>query len=436
MSSDQPGGARAGAPTRGQVVAIVSGNALEFYDFLSFSFFAINLGRVMFPANAPGISLLLALSTGALGFFVRPLGAILFGVLGDKLGRRPTMLATFVLMGAGALGLALTPSYAQIGIAAPILVVIFRMLQGLAAGGDVGPTTAYLAECTAPERRGMFSSLQLSAMRAGALLSGIVGLGLSSVMSPAALDSYGWRIAFAIGALIVPFAFLLRRRLEETLHLPECDPYAPSRTKPQVYLVALLGLYGNLLAAGIGDFLHPFAMLYLNADAQTAYLMIFLVATVQTSALVAGGALSDRIGRRPVKIGFGLLGALLSLPLFTWVAAEPSMLRLGVTAVSLAFVVAFCGAASYAAVVDVTPKLWRSRLVGIGYGVAVAVAFGLTAPMATAYLNETADLRTPGLFWTMGFVLMTVSGLLMPETAPRKRGALPAGAVDPAPAGI
>ncbi|OZA35360.1 MAG: MFS transporter, partial [Novosphingobium sp. 17-62-9] len=137
-------------PTPKQFVAVISGNALEFYDFLSFSFFAVNVSRVMFPAGAPGSALLLTLMTAGAGFGARPLGAVLFGLLGDRIGRRPTMLATFALMGVSALGLALTPSYAAIGVWAPVLVVVFRLLQGLAAGGDVGPTTAFLAESSPP----------------------------------------------------------------------------------------------------------------------------------------------------------------------------------------------------------------------------------------------------------------------------------------------
>lgn len=409
------------APTRGQIAAIISGNALEFYDFLAFSFFALNIGRVMFPADAPGASLLLALITGSFGFLMRPAGALLFGMLGDRVGRRPTMLATFVMMGAGALGLALTPSYAQIGIAAPVLVVVFRLIQGLAAGGDVGPTTAYLVECTRPERRGLFSSLQLSAMRMGALLSGLVGLGLASALPPAALDSYGWRIAFAIGGLIVPFAFLLRRRLEETLHLPEQDPHAPARLHPGSYAAAMIGMLGSLVGSSTHDFLFPFAVTYLKVAPRDAYVLVMLIGIVAVIMPALGGALSDRVGRRPIRICAGTIGAIGAVPLFSWLAAAPSFERLLCIALMLGLALAICGAASYAALLDLTPKHSRSRLVGIGYGLAVAVAFGATPPIATWWLNVTGDFRIPGLFYSIGFALMALSAVLLPETAPRKR---------------
>lgn len=409
-------------PTRGQIIAIVSGNALEFYDFLAFSFFAINIGRVMFPANAPGTSLLLALITGSFGLITRPLGAILFGNLGDRIGRRPTMLATFVLMGTGALGIALTPSYAQIGLAAPLLVVVFRILQGLAAGGDVGPTTAYLVESTRPEQRGLFCSVQFSAMRMGSLLSGLVGLGLVAWLPPAALDSYGWRIAFAIGGLIVPFAFLLRRRLEETLHGPDRDPYAPQEFRPRLYALALLGMLGSFTLSSASDFLHPFAIMFVKVPPGDAYLMVILVATIQVIVFPIGGWLSDFKGRRPFIIVLGTLGALLAFPLFSWLAELPSFERLLCVALLPALAGAPCGAVTYAALLDIAPKQSRTRLVGIGYALMAAAAFASIPPLATWWLNATGDLRIPGVFVTLGFSLMALSALLLPETAPRKRG--------------
>lgn len=227
-------------PTWRQFVAVISGNALEFYDFLSFSFFAVNVSRVMFPAGAPGSALLLTLMTAGAGFGARPLGAILFGLMADRIGRRPTMLATFALMGVSALGMAITPDYAAIGVLAPVLVVMWRLLQGLAAGGDVGPTTAFLAESAPPARRGLLIALQLVAMRIGVLASGLVGLVLASLLTPAQLDAFGWRIAFAIGAGIVPLAFVLRRRLDETLHLPETGPNVVVRLDLRAYVAALV----------------------------------------------------------------------------------------------------------------------------------------------------------------------------------------------------
>lgn len=406
-------------PTKRQFLAVISGNALEFYDFLSFSFFAVNVARVMFPAQAPQSALLLTLMTAGAGFGARPLGAVLFGLLGDRIGRRPTMLATFALMGVSALGLALTPDYAAIGVAAPVLVVIFRLLQGLAAGGDVGPTTAFLAESAPPERRGMLIALQLVAMRIGVLASGLVGLTLASVLTPAQLDSFGWRIAFAIGAGIVPLAFVLRRRLDETLHLPEAGPHVVTALNLRAYTAALLGVAGFLLAGAVGDFLFVYAVTFLKIPVTNGYLLQMAAAATQIVGLVLGGWLGDRLGRRRVNLTMAVVAALVSLPLFRWGIAGGTLGQLALAAALLLLMATISAAVAYAAFVETTPKRHRAGLVGIGYGVIVALTFGLTPVVLTQYISRTGNLAAPGYAFVAAAILLIVSALILPESAPR-----------------
>lgn len=400
-------------PTRGQFAAVISGNALEFYDFLSFSFFAVNVSRVMFPAGAPGSALLLTLMTAGAGFGARPLGAILFGLLGDRIGRRPTMLATFALMGVSAIGLALTPDYAAIGIWAPVLVVAFRLLQGLAAGGDVGPTTAFLAESAPPEKRGMLIALQLVAMRIGVLGSGLVGLVLASTLTPDQLDSYGWRVAFALGAGIVPLAYVLRRRLDETLHLPETGPNVVMHLDKRAYAAALLGVFGFLLAGATGDFLFVYAVTFLKIPVTNGYLLQMAAAATQIVGLLGGGWLGDRIGRQRVNLATAVLAAAVSLPLFRWGIAGGAPGQLALAAALLLLLATVSAAVSYAAFVEITPKRHRAGLVGIGYGVVVAVTFGLTPVLLTRYMTRTGDLAAPGYAFVIAAVALIVSSLLL-----------------------
>lgn len=414
-------------PTRRQFAAVISGNALEFYDFLSFSFFAANVSRVMFPAGVPGSALLLTLMTAGAGFGARPLGAILFGLLGDKLGRRPTMLATFALMGLSAVGLALTPSYATIGVWAPILVVAFRLLQGLAAGGDVGPTTAFLAESAPPEKRGLLIALQLVAMRIGVLASGLVGLVLASLLTPEQLDDFGWRIAFGIGAAIVPLAFALRRRLDETLHRPEMGPNVVTQLDVQAYAVALIGVTGFLLAGAVGDYLFVYATTFLKVAVTNGYLLQMAAAGTQIVGLLFGGWLGDRIGRRNVMLGTSALAALVSLPLFRWGIAEASLAQLASAAALLLLMATVSAAVAYAAFVEITPKRHRAGLVGIGYGVIVAVTFGFTPVLLTRHIAATGDLAAPGYAFLVAALLLLVSALLT-----RGRGAPTMGKGQPA----
>jgi len=400
------------------VAAVVIGNALEFYDFLSFGFFAVNLARVMFPAGAPGVSLLLTVMTGSLGFLARPIGAVIFGVLGDRIGRKPMMLATFLMMGTGALGLALTPTYGQIGIWAPTLVVVFRLIQGLAAGGDVGPTTAYLVESAPAARRGLYASLQYGAMRIGVTVSGLVGLSIASVMSPSALDSLGWRLAFGIGAAIVPFAFVMRRRLDETLHQPELDASLPSTLNVGLYVTALVGVFGALTLIGINDFLYTFSVSWLAVPSRTAYWLTVVNGAEQLVCVVLGGWLADRYGRRGVALTPAVIGAVIVLPLFSWMASDAHFGRLVVATLLLTPLTMIAAAASYVTLVEVTPKRWRSGLIGVGYGLIVALSFGFAPPILTAYVQRSGDLRAPGYGYLLGYILAACAALLMPETRP------------------
>src|SRR5271163_3521268 len=184
------------------VLAVGVGNALEFFDFLTFSFFAIPIGHCFFPQSLTSHGLLYSLATFGVGFLTRPLGAVVIGIYGDRTGRRPAMVLSSALMGAAILGLVLTPSYAQIGIAAPILLVIFRLLQGFALGGEVGPSTAFLVEAAPPNRRGLYVSLQFMTQDAAVLVAGVAGFVLTTRLTPAALDAWGWRAAFLIGAAV------------------------------------------------------------------------------------------------------------------------------------------------------------------------------------------------------------------------------------------
>src|SRR3954453_7862901 len=202
--------------TRSQIAAVTAGNALEFYDFVTYAFFATQIGRALFPGDASS-KLLLSLATFGVGFLTRPLGGLLIGRMADRRGRKPAMILSFTMMGLAMTGLALTPSYAAIGMAAPILAVIFRLLQGFALGGEVGPNIAYLMEAAPPGRRAFYISLNFASADFAVMIAGLVGFALASVLSAAEPEGWGWRAAFPIGALIVPFGLRLRRTLVETL---------------------------------------------------------------------------------------------------------------------------------------------------------------------------------------------------------------------------
>src|SRR5580692_473077 len=283
-----------------QVFAVVIGNGLEYYDFVTFSFFAAQIGRTFFPSDTSATSLLASLATFGAGFLTRPLGAIVLGRLGDRIGRKPAMLASFALIGVGVVGLPLIPSYASIGILAPILAIGFRLIQGFALGGEVGPSTAFLMEAAPPLRRGLYISLQATSADVAVMVAGAVGVGLASVLDPAALDSWGWRVALLAGAVIIPFGLLLRRTLGETLQ-PLREPQVPT-----------IRSYGRIAAAGLAllasgtttnyllNYMTTYANSTLGMPARIAFGATAVVGLCGVVCDPLGGWLSDKVGRKPV----------------------------------------------------------------------------------------------------------------------------------------
>ena len=221
-----------------QLAAVTAGNALEFYDFLTFGFFATQIGQAFFPAYDDYGRLLLTLATFGVGFLTRPLGGILIGRLADRKGRKPAMLLSFTLMGVAITGLALTPSYRSIGMAAPVLAVLFRLVQGFALGGEVGPSTAFLMEAAPPERRGLYVSLQFATQNGAVLIAGLIGVALANAFGAASLSDWGWRVAFLVGAAIVPFGLIASKRLPETLSLARPRPRRRRNARAEAGLAA------------------------------------------------------------------------------------------------------------------------------------------------------------------------------------------------------
>src|SRR6202795_3408857 len=197
------------------VVATVLGNALEFYDFTAYAFFAVIIGRAFFPAQDPFVSLLLSVAAFGVGFITRPLGGIVIGAYADRAGRRPAMMLSIGLMAVGMVLLAATPSYATIGLAAPFLVVFARLVQGFALGGEIGPSTSYLLEAAPAGKRGQYGAWQIASQGAAAAFAGSLGVVLSWLLDADAMQSWGWRIPFLVGVAIVPMGLIMRGQLRE-----------------------------------------------------------------------------------------------------------------------------------------------------------------------------------------------------------------------------
>ncbi len=416
----------------GRVLAVCVGNGLEFYDFLAYTLFAVYIGRAFFPTRSGSLSLLLSVATFGIGFVTRPLGALIIGRLGDRVGRRPAMLLSFLMMGAGTLTLAVTPRYASIGLAAPALIILSRLVQGFALGGDVGPTTAYMVEMAPPTRRGLYGSLQFTTQQVATLAVAVLGVALTRALSPAALSDWGWRVAFLFGVMIVLLGLRLRSSLPETLQpqVSRAGVVAESpRLRPLVPVIACVAL---LLASGtIGVYilndLTTYALTTLHIAPTRAFLISVVTSLSQALGYLLSGWLSDRAGRRPLIRAGVLLTALLVLPTFVLIGHHPAALLLYSAVGLLAACSGVMGGPILVALTEAVPPAVRSGVVALTYAVAIAVFGGSTQFVITWLIQRTGSPLAPAWYWTVALLAGLAAALYIPETAPGR--ARPAAAV-------
>ena len=410
------------------ITAATVGNALEFYDFITYGFFAIQIGRCFFPNTNAYANLMLSLATFGAGFITRPIGGIVIGSYADRAGRRPAMILSFTLMGVAIIAMALIPSYAQIGIAAPILAVLARMVQGFSLGGEVGPTTAYLLESAPVHRRGFVVAWQAASQAIAATLAGLVGLILASTLSATALTDYGWRIAFLLGAVTLPVGLWMRRGLPETLHEPEHHTVAPSakaanilatfRQNARIILLGLLVLANGTIGTYIFNYLTTFAQSTLKMTATVAFAGTLAQNVVSLFAVLFGGWLSDRVGRRPVMIYPRLLFLVCLLPAFYWMVEARSATALIVGSSVLSLLGSIGGGAFYAALTESLPKRIRGGAFATMYAFSIAIFGGTTQLVVTWLIHVTGNPLAPAYYWLVAATIGTAATMAILESAP------------------
>jgi len=401
------------------VAATVSGNALEFYDFLTYAFFAVYIGKTFFPSSSSYSSLLFSVGVFGVGFLARPLGGFFIGAYADRAGRKPAMLLTIILITVGTLGLAITPSYEAIGIAAPITVIICRLVQGLALGGEVGPSTAFLIEIAPPNRRGLYGGWQLASQGLAALIAGSFGMWLSSTLLPQDLQNWGWRIPFAFGLLLIPIAIFLRKFMPETLHGEKAnDEFAKQaslRKHKGLITLAILVIMGGTVSTYVSNYMTTYAISTLHFPPTIA-----LAATVAggLSTLVfaiIGGWLSDIYGRRPVMIIPRILIALLTFPAFLYLNANPSTTSLLCISAFLGALAATSASASISAIPELLPRHIRALGLSIAYSVGVAIFGGSTQFIVTWLISATGDPTSPSWYVTITSLITVIAMYALPE---------------------
>jgi MFS family permease len=422
------------------VAAVSIGNGLEFYDFLTFSLFAIYIGQAYFPGADPTEKLYASLATFWAGFLTRPLGAMVLGPLGDRVGRKPAMLISFLLIGVGMLGLAVTPTYAQIGMAAPILAVIFRLIQGFALGGNVGPTTAYMLEAAPPERRGFYAAFQYVSQGAAVLGSAVAGWALARWLGPKDLAAWGWRVAFAAGVVIIPFGLWLRGRLPETLHAQAGAPEAPDapsafraptsrvRIRPHARAIAcgFFLLVSGTIVTYVTLYMTTYALDTLHLDTGLAFgVSIVSSLNIIIFSSVGGGA-SDRLGRKPVMLWPTLASIAVTWPVFWAITHQPGAASLLIGIGLITLLNSLAQAPVIVALTEALPAPIRSGGVAIVYAFAISVFGGATQYVLARLIHGTGDPMTPAWVLIVAFALAVPAILLIRESAPLKANALTA----------
>jgi MHS family alpha-ketoglutarate permease-like MFS transporter len=373
------------------------GNLVEWYDWYAYSAFAIYFSASFFPKDNTTVQLLNTAGIFALGFLMRPLGGYLFGRLADRMGRKKSMTLSVLLMSFGSLLIALTPSYQVIGIAAPILLLTARLLQGLSVGGEYGVSATYLSEMATKNNRGFYSSFQYVTLIGGQLLA----LGIQLILQKLFLDSnelheWGWRIPFIFGAVLAIVALYLRNNLEETQAF-EGQKNHTSNSKgtlkellkhPKAVLTVIgLTLGGTLAFYTYTTYMQKFLVNTMHMSKEQSTLMSFATLFIFACLQPVFGALSDKIGRRPLLIGFGISGTICTVPLLTLLSQTTSQLQAFLLLMLALIIVS--GYTSINAIVkaELFPAQIRALGVGLPYALTVAI-FGGTAEYIALWLKE------------------------------------------------
>jgi MHS family citrate/tricarballylate:H+ symporter-like MFS transporter len=400
----------------GAILRSTSGNFLEQFDFFLFGFYATAISKAFFPAGNETNALLLTFTTFWLGALMRPIGAIFLGAYIDRIGRRKGLIVTLAIMALGTVTIAACPTYASIGIAAPIIVLVGRLLQGFSAGVELGGVSVYLFEISPPDRRGFFTSFQSASQQVAIFAAAVIGFVLSEMLPQNVITDWGWRIPFVIGCIIVPFIFLLRRTLEET---PAFLAMKKHPTPTEVFASAAMNwriIFWGMMMVAMTTVTFYFVTVYtptfgknvLKLSNSDALIVTVLVAISNFFWLPIGGALSDRIGRKPVLLTSAALSLLTAYPLLLWLVATPSFGKMVAVELLLSFFYGIYNGAMVVALTEIVPAHVRTTCFSLAYALAAAL-FGTFTPLASTWLIEqTADRASPG-FWLM---FAAASGLI------------------------
>jgi MHS family citrate/tricarballylate:H+ symporter-like MFS transporter len=394
------------------VIRVISGNFLEQFDFFLFGFYATNIAAAFFPSHDDFAGLMKTFAVFGAGFLMRPLGAVVLGAYIDKAGRRKGLILTLALMASGTVLIAFVPGYATIGLFAPLLVLIGRLLQGFSAGAEIGGVSVYLAEMAPANRKGFFTAWQSGSQQVSIVLAAVLGYALNRWMDGPTIAAWGWRIPFMVGCLIIPFIFVLRRKLEETTEF-QARKERPTLGQAARSLVEnwQLMLGGCMLVAMttttfylITVYAPTFGKTVLHLSTSDSLIVTMCVGISNFIWLPIGGALTDRIGRRPVLLTMTLLAIVTAYPSLSYLAAGPTFVKMLVVLLWLSFLFGMYNGAMVVALTEVMPAAVRVAGFSVAYSLATAIFGGFTPAISTELIHLTGDSAAPGFWMTFSAV--------------------------------
>ncbi len=388
------------------IVRVTSGNFLEMYDFFLFGLFAKNIAETFFRAENDYVSLMETFATFGAGFLMRPLGAIFLGAYIDRIGRRKGLIVTLMIMAAGTVLIAFVPGYSQIGLLAPFLVLIGRLLQGFSAGVELGAVSVYLSEMAKPGNKGFYVSWQSASQQVSIMMAALVGYVLSLSLTPEMMGLWGWRVPFVIGCLIVPFRYWIRRSLQETeaFKARRHHPSAPEifASMRQNWAIVLIGMMMVVMTTvsfyAITVYTPTYGRKVVHLSATDSLIVTFCVAASNFCWLPIVGALSDKIGRKPILLVFSGLTFLTAYPVLAWLVASTSFEHMLLVLLWLSFLYASYNGAMVVALTEIVPVKVRTTSFSLAYSLATALFGGMTPLIATWLIEVTDNKAAPGLW--------------------------------------
>ena len=408
------------------VIRVSLGNFLEMYDFMVFGYYAAAIGRAFFPTQDEYASLMLSLMTFGTGYLMRPLGAIVLGAYIDHHGRRKGLLLTLSLMAVGTLSIGIMPGYEIIGLFAPILVVAGRLVQGLSAGVEIGGVSVYLAEISTPGRKGFFVSWQSASQQVAVMFAAVLGLILSLTLRPEQMAGWGWRVPLLIGSMLIPFLLLLRRSLAETdefkarTHRPKTAEIW--RTVMANWRLMILGMMLTTTTTVtfylITAYMPTYGGSVLHLTNTSSMLVTLFVGISNFCWLPVMGALSDRLGRRPLLLLFSGAALVTPYPILMWLVSAPSFGRLLAAALWFSMIFGSYNGAMVVFLTEVMPASVRVSGFSFGYSLATGIFGGFTPAISTYLIHVTGNRAVPGLWLSLAAALGLIATVVLSSREP------------------